>query len=256
MKKNFNIDGKKSGLTLTQKRGLIWFSTLLVVGIAAVVFGIPKLQKLPEPEKKADLESEISEFEAQQSRPKWQSNRSHRATNEPRSYPTLPATAYDTTARPTHRQKLVVDINTADTLTLQLLHGIGPAYARRIVKYRAQLGGFVRTEQLLEVYGFTNELYQHILPYLTLSTDSIRQIDINSVSLKQLIRHPYIDYYQARDLIALRNSGQQFTSADDLRLLPTMDDSTLYLLLPYLSFGTVSPSAEAANDSAADSSRP
>ena len=134
------------------------------------------------------------------------------------------------------RQPLVVELNNADTTTLQLLHGIGPAYARRIVRYRERLGGFIDVGQLLEVYGFTPELLAHIAPSLTLDTSSIRRIDINNIGLKQLIQHPYIEYYQARDIVNLRNRGVRFSSADDLRAVPSMADSTLARLLPYLSF--------------------
>ena len=62
-------------------------------------------------------------------------------------------------------------------------------------------------------------------------------MDINSVELKQLIKHPYIEYYQARDIVQLRNKGVVFRTADDLRAVPSMADSTLERLLPYISFG-------------------
>ena len=131
---------------------------------------------------------------------------------------------------------LLVDLNEADTLTLQMLHGIGPAFARRIVRYRERLGGFYRVEQLREVYGMTDDRYLPLLPHLTLQTDSIRRIDINKVTIKELMRHPYVDPWLARDIIRWRDQGHPYHSADDLRLVATMDDSTLARLAPYLSF--------------------
>lgn len=129
-----------------------------------------------------------------------------------------------------------IELNSADTTTLMLLHGIGPTFARRIVRYRDRLGGFVSKEQLLEVYGFTPELLSHIESHLQLDTDSLHRISINRIALKQLIKHPYIEYFQARDIVNLRNRGVHFHSADDLRAIPSMADSTLERLLPYLSF--------------------
>lgn len=117
-----------------------------------------------------------------------------------------------------------------------LLHGIGPAYARRIVRYRERLGGFVDERQLLEVYGFTPELLDHIAPYIRVDTGAIVRMPVNSIPLKQLIKHPYIEYYQARDIIALREQGVRFHTADDLRAVPSIADSTLQHLLPYLDF--------------------
>lgn len=137
------------------------------------------------------------------------------------------------------RQPLIVELNSADTLTLQLLHGIGPAFARRIVRYRERLGGYRSAEQLLEVYGFTPELLVHIAPHLTVDTTAIHRIPINTVELKQLIKHPYIEYYQARDIVTIRSRGMRFLSSDDLRAIPSMSDSTLVRILPYVDFTVV-----------------
>ncbi|MCR4659138.1 MAG: helix-hairpin-helix domain-containing protein [Bacteroidales bacterium] len=222
--------------TDTQKRGLLWLALAAVLAVGAVLFSLPKH---PQPALEAELQEmkapDTAAVQRAQKRYKSYTRRSFRRQT-PADKEATPW-AQPQTDR-TERARLVVDINTADTLTLQLLHGIGPTYARRIVAYRNRLGGYVSTSQLTEVYGFSDELYQHILPYLTLSTDSIRQIDMNTVTLKQLIRHPYIDYYQARDLIALRNSGVRFGSVQDLLLSPTMDEATLSRLEPYLKCDT------------------
>ncbi|KWW29722.1 MAG: DNA uptake protein [bacterium P3] len=138
--------------------------------------------------------------------------------------------------RPLPGKTVQVELNTADTLTLQLLHGIGPVYARRIVRYRERLGGFVDISQLREVYGMTDELFLHLLPHLTLQVDSIRQIPLNSAGIKELIRHPYLDPYQARDIVRHRERGHRYRSVDDLRLVATVDDTTAMRLAPYLNF--------------------
>ncbi len=134
------------------------------------------------------------------------------------------------------RQPLVVELNSSDTITLQLLHGIGPTFADRIVRYRNRLGGFVSTDQLLEVYGFSPELLAHIAPYIKVDTTQIRTIPINTIALKELIRHPYVEYYQARDIVRLRQQGILIHSIDDLRAVPSMTDSTIEKLIPYIDF--------------------
>ncbi len=134
------------------------------------------------------------------------------------------------------RQRLLVELNSADTTTMQLLYGIGPVFARRIVRYRDRLGGFVNTDQLLEVYGFTPSMLEDLAPNIKVDSSTIEKLPINSISLKQLIKHPYIEYYQARDIVNLRNRGVHFNNADDLRAVPSMADSTLQRLLPYISF--------------------
>lgn len=51
-----------------------------------------------------------------------------------------------------------IDLNSADTLLLTRVPGIGAAFARRIYKYRELLGGYYVVEQLQEVYGMDREL--------------------------------------------------------------------------------------------------
>lgn len=46
-----------------------------------------------------------------------------------------------------------VNINTADSETLQRLPGVGPATAERIIEYREQKGRFTAPEELMEVRG-------------------------------------------------------------------------------------------------------
>ena len=52
-----------------------------------------------------------------------------------------------------YKEKVVVELNSADTTILQKIPGIGSSFSKRIVKYRALLGGFYTVEQLAVVYG-------------------------------------------------------------------------------------------------------
>ncbi|MBQ7280794.1 MAG: helix-hairpin-helix domain-containing protein [Bacteroidales bacterium] len=139
-------------------------------------------------------------------------------------------------SRPVTKREVIVELNSADTLSLQMINGIGPAYARRIVRYRERLGGFTDKEQLMEIYGFTPELLNHIAPHITIDRENIRKIAINSVTIKELMRHPYIDAYQARDIIAYRDKGHKYRNSDDLLLIVSLNDSIIEHIQPYISF--------------------
>lgn len=135
--------------------------------------------------------------------------------------------AYDT---------LLVDLNTADTSRLQQLHGIGSVFASRIVKYRSLLGGFVTTDQLLEVYGFTDDRLAAIEPHITISESYIKFLHINTATLDELRRHPYLDYYQARAIVDYRKSVGTIKSRDDLLCIPLLDESTIRKITPYIQY--------------------
>lgn len=86
-----------------------------------------------------------------------------------------------------------VELNTADSAMLDAVRGIGPYYAKKIIRYRELLGGYHSLEQLKEVkmtYFNTDSagLYFSVDPAL------IRQRDLDTMSFKAVLRHPYLEY--------------------------------------------------------------
>lgn len=94
------------------------------------------------------------------------------------------------------QQKL--DLNLADSASLVALNGIGPSYAKRILKYRSILGGYVSVEQLKEVYGFTDEIYISIQGLFTVGKTGVTKINVNKDDFKAVNKHPYITYEQTK----------------------------------------------------------
>lgn len=60
-----------------------------------------------------------------------------------------------------------ININSADTQTLQTLIGIGPVKAESIIHYRNNYGGFTSIEEITEVKGIGNATYLKIKDYIT-----------------------------------------------------------------------------------------
>ena len=60
-----------------------------------------------------------------------------------------------------------IDINTADSLLLQTLPGIGPELADRIVAYREQVGGFAAIEQIKDVPGIGEKRFEMLKSLIT-----------------------------------------------------------------------------------------
>jgi len=62
----------------------------------------------------------------------------------------------------------MVNINTADANMLQTLPGIGPAYATRIIEYRAKNGAFTSYDELLKINGIGKKRLEKLLPFIQL----------------------------------------------------------------------------------------
>jgi DNA uptake protein ComE-like DNA-binding protein len=119
---------------------------------------------------------------------------------------------------------LLIDINTADTLEWQRLRGIGPGFARRIVKFRDALGGFYEVGQVSECYGLPDSTFQKIQPFLKIGDSSLKILDLNLTDEKSLAAHPYIRYKLARLIVQYRSMHAGFSRVSDLRNLPLVDD--------------------------------
>ena len=88
---------------------------------------------------------------------------------------------------------LLVELNSADSLELVKLSGIGPVFASRILKYRDLLGAFHSKSQLLEVYNFSEETYSNIENYILADTIHLKKIRINFTDYGDLLRHPSLN---------------------------------------------------------------
>ncbi|MCD4709662.1 MAG: helix-hairpin-helix domain-containing protein [Bacteroidales bacterium] len=127
-----------------------------------------------------------------------------------------------------------IDINRADSAQLLPLPGIGPVYAGRIIKYRNLLGGFVRVDQLLEVYGLSEETMGLIRDKICTDTSAIRKIRLDSASFRELLRHPYLELADVKAMVEYRDFKGTIQSSRELLDNSILPDSLLQRVLPYL----------------------
>lgn len=133
------------------------------------------------------------------------------------------------------KNRMLIDLNEADSILLKELPWIGSGRARAISNYRDRLGGFVAIEQLLEIRAIPDSVYMHILPYLTLKSGPYRRLEINRMPVDSL-RHPYLGKQFARMIVSYRDQHGSYTSVNDLLKLPLADEEILRKLAPYLIF--------------------
>jgi len=142
------------------------------------------------------------------------------------------------------KRDTIIELNSADTTDLKKIRGIGSSMAKRIVRYRSQLGGYTHVEQLLD-----NELYldqyghsirskycipDSVLDCFTVCMDSVKTISVNRSSIERLQAHPYISHTLAKEIYTYRRQHVKITRLEELQPLPHMNDSLYTKITPYL----------------------
>ncbi|GAA4096736.1 helix-hairpin-helix domain-containing protein [Mucilaginibacter panaciglaebae] len=129
-----------------------------------------------------------------------------------------------------------IELNSADSAKLTRIHGIGPAFAQRIIEYRKRLGGFLNKEQLREVYGIDAEKYHDIQNQVTINPLIITKININRVDFEGLRKFPYLTNKQTNAVIQYRAQHGNYHSINDMKQIAILDEVILRKIEPYLSF--------------------
>jgi competence protein ComEA len=129
---------------------------------------------------------------------------------------------------------LIIELNSADSASLLALNGIGPSFASRIIKYRELLGGFIKIEQLMEIRGMDSIRYNQFREKVTVDPQLIRKIDLNGVAFKELLRHPYFEYYLVKAIFNLKDEIKTWDSVGQLRSIPVMYEELYEKISPYL----------------------
>ena len=127
-----------------------------------------------------------------------------------------------------------VDLNTADSIKLITIKGIGPAFAGRILAFRRRLGCFMNVEQLTDIHGIGTEKYGILKPQVCLSKGHPKYLNINGASVDDLISNPYIGYKLANAIVQYRTSHGRFSSVEDLKKKLAIDTQTWQKIMPYI----------------------
>lgn len=126
---------------------------------------------------------------------------------------------------------VILNLNTVDTTTLKKIPGIGSYYARKIVDYRAALGGFVSVKQILEVEGLPADIMQ----WFELDGHlQVRKLDLNKMTFRELVRHPYLNYDQVKAIFEVRRKTGFVNGWQSLLLYDCFSQSDVDRLSPYV----------------------
>jgi competence protein ComEA len=130
----------------------------------------------------------------------------------------------------------VIELNGADSTMLCEIRGIGPAFARRIVRYRERIGGFYQKRQLMEVFGLDSLKFAEISDQVTVDRSLTRTININAAVAEDFKNNPYLRYKQINALIQYRKQHGNYINIADLNKVLVLDSATIVKIAPYLTF--------------------
>jgi len=134
-------------------------------------------------------------------------------------------------------QRPLLEINTCDSASLEALPGIGPVLSARIIKFRKLLGGFASVDQLREVYGLSEEVFNIISSRVYADSAAVKKININSAEYKELIRLPYFESYEVNAILKYRKLQGNIRNMDEMIDNKLIAKEKTKKIRPYLEFG-------------------
>ena len=136
-------------------------------------------------------------------------------------------------------EKVLVDINSADSTTLVALPGIGPASAVDSILYRERLGGYHSTEQLKDLAVIMDKNYDRFVKEIWCDSCKIQKIDINFVAPKELARHPYMTATRMRKILKQRQKRGGWSTIEEMVKDKIFTEEEAARISPYLQFNPV-----------------
>ena len=131
----------------------------------------------------------------------------------------------------------VLDLNTADSTSLEGLPGIGEKLSARFIKYRERLGGYISVDQLKEVYGLTDSNFLKFRNRLKIENGyKPIKIQINKATYQELRRHPYISHLFAKSVLAYIKMHESINSIEELSKIGSLDKHQVKKIAPYIDF--------------------
>ncbi len=110
------------------------------------------------------------------------------------------------------------DINKATKEDFKVIYGIGEKLSERIIKYRSKLQGFSFESQLYEVWGLKKEIIEQLFSvFKIVEKPVIIKNNINSMSFKELLKNPYIDYELCKKIFDHKEEIAEFQDISELK---------------------------------------
>jgi len=144
---------------------------------------------------------------------------------------------YDNAAFAKKEKLVIIDINQATQEDLIKIYGIGEAISLRILKFKESLGGFVSMEQMKDVWGLSPEVIENLNTHFKVSaTPTVKKIDINNASIKELSLFPYFKYPISKNIVTFRSMNGDIKNIEDLTKINGLSIEKAKIIALYLDF--------------------
>lgn len=218
------------GFSRYERNGVIALCILILLSIVLkkyVVQQFAKEHKLTkeEQQKIVQLTQQIQDAKTVYTTNKFSENKYYNASGANTNYAKKPSYA-----------ELKIEVNSASSEDFEKLYGIGKVLSKRIVEFRAKLGGFHSIEQIKHVWGIEDSVYQNFKKNLTIKPAKISKLNINTATYEELTVNPYFFSTVAKQIIGYRTKVKPFESVEDVQKLYYVKDHPEHYekMLPYV----------------------
>jgi len=133
-------------------------------------------------------------------------------------------------------KKEKINVNTANSEELESIHGIGAYYAKKIMDYRDDLGGFLSINQFEEIGDLRDESITALIENVIIDTDRINKIEINSIPKNELKTHPYFKDWAVVTSIIKKRDREKISSLLFLKEEGLVNEKQLMNMQMYVDF--------------------
>lgn len=141
-------------------------------------------------------------------------------------------------SKQTERKSLpVMDINEALEEDLDKVYGIGPVFAKKILRRRTQFGAFVHMDQMDDFKEFSPDAIAGLKKHFKVNGNPVvTKININTASLNQLSYVPYFNKTLARAIITERSMRGTIVNIEELLKINDFPVEKVKIIALYLEF--------------------
>jgi DNA uptake protein ComE-like DNA-binding protein len=121
-------------------------------------------------------------------------------------------------SKKSEHKRTTTDINKATKEDLKTIYGIGAQLSERIIKYRSKLQGFSTEKQLYEVWGLEQKTATSVMGvFKVLELPNIQKSNVNTVTFRELLKNPYIDYELCKMIFNYRDEVAELQDISELK---------------------------------------